>query len=231
MDFVYMLSILPKLVMKLPLSILVFASAGILSMVWGSFLAFVRIQKYPVLAMIAYVLVSFSRSVPGIIHIFIVYYGLPLILGTLGYDINHLPKIVFAIFALSFYQGACVSEILRPAYLAVPQSQHEAALSIGLTKWQVNHRIIIPQIWSISLPSLGNAATDLLKYTSVLFLIGLADIMGQAEILVTHSYGLYQLEVYVLIALIYWFLSIAIGKAIQCLERKASRYLLGWSRT
>ena len=77
----------------------------------------------------------------------------------------------------------------------------------GMTSWQKHRRIIFPQVLPIALPSLGNALIDLLKDTSLLFLIGLVDIMGQADIIIANTYGVYQLEVYIAIALIYWALS------------------------
>lgn len=94
----------------------------------------------------------------------------------------------------------------------------------GMTSWQKHRRIIFPQVLLIALPSLGNALIDLLKDTSLLFLIGLVDIMGQADIIIANTYGVYQLEVYIAIALIYWALSSLLIFGLNFLEKRYSRY-------
>lgn len=94
----------------------------------------------------------------------------------------------------------------------------------GMTSWQKHRRIIFPQVLPIALPSLGNALIDLLKDTSLLFLIGLVDIMGQADIIIANTYGVYQLEVYIAIALIYWALSSLLVFGLNFLEKRYSRY-------
>lgn len=93
-----------------------------------------------------------------------------------------------------------------------------------MTRWQTHRRIIFPQVLPIALPSLSNALIDLLKDTSLLFLIGLIDIMGQANIIIANTYGVYQLEVYVAIAIIFWILSSVLVYALQLLERYYNRY-------
>lgn len=226
MDIEYMISVFPKLLSKVPLIILVFGVSAIFSVVLGSLLSFIRIKKICILNPLTVLFVSFGRSVPGLVHVFIVYYGLPALFLKMGIDINGISKISFSILALVLYQGTSLTEIIRPVYLSIPRNQYEASISIGMTGWQANRRVIIPQMLPIILPNIGNSANDLMKYTSLLFLIGLADIMGQADILVTNSYGVYQLEVYVLVALIYWVLSILIGSLIKYIERKVSLHIL-----
>ena len=226
MDIQYIISIFPKLLSKLPLVLTIFLLSSFFILVVSTLLAAIRIKEVPILNELCLLFVSFGRSVPGVIHIFIVYYGLPVLFRGLNLDINGLGKEFFATLALILYQGSSVSEILRPSYLAIPKGQYEAAVSIGMSEWQASRRIIIPQMLPIALPSLGNATIDLMKYTSLLFLIGLADIMGQADILVTNSYGVYQLEIYVVVGIIYWTLSFLIGSLIKVLEKKVSSHLL-----
>ena len=226
MNIDYMITVFPILLSKIPVSLFVFLLSELLSLILASLMAYIRIKRILLLEQICSVFVSFARSVPGIIHIFIIYYGVPAIFSLLAIDFANFNKIVSAVISLVLYQGATVSEILRPVYLSIPKGQYEAGVSMGLSVWQVNRRIIIPQMLPIALPSLGNASVDLMKYTSLLFLIGLTDIMGQADNLVSNSYGIYQLEVYVLVALIYWFFSVIIGNIVRILEKISSNYLL-----
>lgn len=225
MSIDYMLEILPSLLSKIPLVISVFLLSALVSHVLAVILVVIRECRIPLLSQLIFVFISFARSVPGLIHIFIVYYGLPLLLLRFGIDINHWSKFAFSVIALSIYQGVTVSEIIRPAYEAIPIEQFEAGKSIGMTTGQIIKRIIVPQMYPIMLPSLGNASIDLFKYTSLLFLIGLADIMGQAEIFVANSYGIYQLEVYFIVALIYWFFSWGVGQLFKSLEQSSRRFL------
>lgn len=225
MSIDYMLEILPSLLSKIPLVISVFLLSALVSQVLAVILVVIRECRIPLLSQLIFVFISFARSVPGLIHIFIVYYGLPLLLLRFGIDINHWSRFAFSVIALSIHQGVTVSEIIRPAYEAIPIEQFEAGKSIGMTTGQIIKRIIVPQMYPIMLPSLGNASIDLFKYTSLLFLIGLADIMGQAEIFVANSYGIYQLEVYFIVALIYWFFSWGVGQLFKSLEQSSRRFL------
>lgn len=224
MDIPFIIETLPKLIKTLPLTLYIFIVAAVLGFLLAIVVAFVRLRKIPVISQIFAAYASFMRSTPGIIHIFVVYYGLPVLLANFGVNINAISRLTFSIVALVLYNGAFVSEILRPSYLAVSRQQHEAATSVGMTSWQRHRRIIFPQVLPIALPALGNALIDLLKDTSLLFLIGLVDIMGQANIIITNTYGVYQLEVYVAIALIYWALSSLLIFILGYIEKYYSRY-------
>lgn len=224
MDFSFIIEILPTLIKTLPLTLYIFFFSAIFGFLLAVVMAAIRIRRIPVLSQIFSIYSSFMRSTPGIIHIFIVYYGLPVLVANFGVNINSISRVTFSVVALVLYNGAFVAEILRPAYLAVSREQHEAAISVGMTSWQRHRRIIIPQVVPIALPSLGNALIDLLKDTSLLFLIGLIDIMGQANIIITNTYGVYQLEVYVAIALIYWALSSSLIFIMNQIEKYFSRY-------
>lgn len=225
MDLAFVLEIFPTLLRTLPLTIYITVIAAILSFVLAIVVTAVRIKKIPVLSQLFGIYTSFMRSTPGILHIFLVYYGLPVLLQLFNININFISRATFSITALVLYTGAFVSEILRPSYLAVSRDQHEAAISVGMTNWQKQRRIIFPQVLPIALPGLGNALIELLKDTSLLFLIGLVDIMGQAEILIANTFGVYQLEVYFTVALIYWACSALLTQLMNVLERKTSKYV------
>lgn len=224
MDFGFILESLPTLIRTLPLTLYIFFVSAFFGFILAIIVAAIRIIKVPILHQLFAIYASFMRSTPGIIHIFVVYYGLPVLLNNFGININDMDRMVFSIIALVLYNGAFVSEILRPSYLAVSKQQHEAGTSVGMTRWQTHRRIIFPQVLPIALPSLSNALIDLLKDTSLLFLIGLIDIMGQANIIIANTYGVYQLEVYVAIAIIFWVLSSLFVYALQLLERYYNRY-------
>lgn len=225
MDFGFILEIFPTLVRALPITIFIIIISGILGFLLAVIVTALRLKRIPVLHQILEAYVSFMRSTPGIIHIFLIYYGLPVLLQAININVTNISRVVFSVVALVLYNGAFVSEILRPSYLAVANEQFDASKSIGMTKWQAHKRIIFPQVLPIALPSLSNALIDLLKDTSLLFLIGLVDIMGQAEIIIANTYGVYQLEVYFAVAVIYWILSVLLTSSLGVVEKKTNKYL------
>ncbi|MEY8371589.1 amino acid ABC transporter permease [Aerococcaceae bacterium 50-4] len=222
MNFSYILEILPSLIDRLPITIYIFFISAILSLILAVIVAGLRVAKLPVVNQIILVYSSFMRSTPGIIHIFIAYYGIPYLLRALNIPVASGNQALYATVALVAYNGAFMAEIIRPAYLSVGKDQQDAAKSIGMTNWQRLSRIIFPQVLPIALPSLTTALIDLLKDTSLLFLIGLVDLMGQADILIANSYGIYQVEVYVAIALIYWAMSSVIIWVNKKIENRFS---------
>lgn len=222
--FEYVANILPKLIKMIPLTLFVVLVAGIFSFFLGVIVTAIRIKKVKVLFQIISVYVSFMRSTPSLIQLFVVYYGLPIIFKLAGVDIQQWSRTGFAILTLVLHNGAYLSEVMRPAYLAVDKGQHDAADSIGLTGTQKFFRIICPQVVPIALPSLGNLLIDLIKDTSILFTIGVVDLMGKAKLIISNDYGVGQLKVYVTIAVIYWIISIIAEKGIKALENKNKKY-------
>ena len=108
------------------------------------------------------VLRVFFRSTPAILHIMLIYLGVPLIADQfsrafhLGWSANQIPVAVFVIMALSLTAGAYMTEILRSGIMAVDTGQAEAAYSIGLTRGQMIRRVVLPQAFMISLPNFTN---------------------------------------------------------------------------
>jgi len=217
-DFEYILNILPKFIKIFPFTVLIIAISGTLGLFLAIVITAARIKKIPVINEIIEVYISFFRSTPGIIHLFLVYYGLPIFLNQFVIDINWWSRAAYSILALVLFNGAYLSEILRPAYLSVDKGQHEAADSIGLSGFKKLYRIILPQAVPIALPNLGNALIDLIKDTSVLFIIGLVDIMGKAKLLIANDYGVKKLEVYIVVGLIYWVLTFTTDFVMKRIE-------------
>jgi L-cystine transport system permease protein len=222
--FEYIAKILPKLMTVVPLTLLVVLVAGVLGFFLGIIVTAIRVKKVKVLFQIVSVYVSFMRSTPSLIQLFVVYYGMPILFKLAGIDIQQWSRTGFAILTLVLHNGAYLSEVMRPAYLAVDKGQHDAADSIGLTGTQKFLRIICPQVVPIALPSLGNLLIDLIKDTSILFTIGVVDLMGKAKLIITSDYGVAQLKVYIILAIIYWIISAAAEKGIHILEDKNRKY-------
>ncbi|HFI0618545.1 amino acid ABC transporter permease [Streptococcus suis] len=226
MKIEYIIEILPSLVSKIPVVFIVFILSFITALILAIVIVLIRKIEIPIINTIVIFFISFSRSVPGLVHLFLVFYGLPSILLRFNIDINSWNKVYFSILALCIYHGSIISEIIRPAFEAIPKTQFEAGISIGMTSIQTVIRIIIPQMFPIILPSICNTCIDLFLDTSLLFIIGVADIMGQAKILSANSFGIYQIEIYFTVALIYWFFCWVIGRIFIKLERYTNRFLM-----
>jgi L-cystine transport system permease protein len=226
LDIIYIFSTIQKLVPTIPFTLFVIIVSGALGLALGVLLTAVRVLPRRTLvqkALYAFVMsyVSLERSTPGLIQLFLVFYGLPIFLATyLGLDVNNWSRTSFGIIALVLHNGAYVSEVLRPAYFAVDKGQHDAADSICMSGFQKVKRIILPQMLPIALPSLGNLLVTLIKDTSLLFTIGVVDLMGKAKIINTNDFGVAQFEVYVAVSIVYWALTTAANKCVSALEKR-----------
>lgn len=219
-----------KVLDKLPLTLFMMVVALFFALIIGVIIAIIRIQKIPVLSKIATLYLSFTRSTPLLVQLFLIYFGLPQLLLVINIDINSLDRLIFAISAFSFHTGAYLSEVIRSAYIAVGKDQLEAAYSVGMTYTQALRRIILPQAFVIALPDLGNNIIELLKDTSLAFTIGVIDIMGQVRIILGNNYGIGMFQIYVVISIIYWFTCIIIESLIGYAERAFKKGLVSLSK-
>ena len=186
----------------------------------------VRVKRLPVLSQLCGAWLSFIRSMPGILELFIAYFVLPGLLKEIGVDISYWPPTVFVLIAMMFHYIPYLSEILRPAYLSVDKGQHEAAAAIGMTGPQTFRRVIVAQTLPVALPQLCNAAIDIVKDTSLLFTIGVIDLMGRAKLIITDTYGIHKMETYIAVAIFYWILTTAVSYGFKLWEKHFRKYKL-----
>lgn len=110
------------------------------------------------------------RGTPLFVQVLIVYYALPELIGI------SLSPFIAGVIALGINSMAYISEIVRGGINAIPEGQWEAAYVIGLRPWKTLQGIILPQMFHNSLPSLTNELTALIKETSILMVIGVAEL-------------------------------------------------------
>ncbi|MFN3988168.1 MAG: ABC transporter permease [Rhodocyclaceae bacterium] len=164
---------------------------------------------------------TLMRGVPELLLVLIIYFGAThLIAWATG---NYIEVSAFAagVAALSIAFGAYATEVFRSAMMEIPQGQREAALAIGLGRWDTFRRIILPQLWRLALPGLGNLFLVLLKDTALVSVIGLDDLMRQAS--VAAGFTKLPFTFYMAAAGIYLLLTIVSMQVIQQLERWANR--------
>ncbi|MEK4387117.1 MULTISPECIES: amino acid ABC transporter permease [Solibacillus] len=200
------------LLVTIPLSLIAFAIALVIAVVT----ALARISNYKVLRWIFGTYVWVFRGTPLLVTLFIVFFGLP----KLGITLDAWTA---AIITFSLNTGAYASESIRASILAIPKGQWEAAESLGMTYWQMMRRVIAPQTVRISLPSVANDFIDLVKGTSLVASITLADLFMVGQQITARTYE--PLMIYSLCAVIY-LIFISILMVIQSrLEKYASKYV------
>ena len=128
-----------------------------------------------------------------------------------------------ALIGLGIHVGAYLEEVFRAAVLSVPKGQMEAALTQGMSWYQGFFRIVLPQSVIFALPSVANNFLDLLKVTSVVFVITVTDIFGAAKIYTVSNYRYF--EAFLAVGLTYWVLGMIFEYLFYQGERAASRYI------
>ena len=95
----------------------------------------------------------------------------------------------------------------------------------ALTPAQAIRLIILPQVVYVALPNFGNMLIALIQESSLAYLIGVVDVMGQAKIIDNMSYGAHIIEIYFAVSLLYWLLSLVTGKCVDLLSGKMGKVL------
>ena len=190
----------------------------------GFLLARGMLSKHKWKNRIAGFIINAFRCTPSIVMLFVVFYGLPTLFWALfKIDINDWSKVFYVVTALGLLFSASAAEIMRSSYLAVPAGQREAALTSGLTEAEAFRRITLPQAFVISIPNLGNSFIVLLKEGSLAFTIGLIDVMGKGNLIISLNFGAYALETYIALAIIYWTLTILLEQLFKKIEKHFSK--------
>jgi polar amino acid transport system permease protein len=178
------------------------------------------------------VYVSFFRGTPLFVQILLMHFAvLPLFINpTDGWLIsgetartlkqNH-GAFISGVLALTLNAGAYISETFRAGIQSIDRGQTEAARSLGLSHWQTMRQIVLPQAFRRMLPPLGNNAIALLKDSSLVSAIGLAELAYAART-VAGAYSRYW-EPYLTISLMYWILTLALAWGVKRLEGRYGR--------
>jgi len=211
---------IPPILQYLPITMEIATVSMLFSIVVAFIVAIVKVKQIPVLRQIASAYVSFTRGTPILIQLYATLYGIPMLLKAFDVDtsfINNLPRITFALVALSLNDAAYSSEAIRAAIQAVDKGQIEAAQSIGMSAWQTLRRIIIPESLVIALPSLGNAYIGMIKGTSLVFTVSVVEMTRKGQLLSQMDYRYF--EMYVTLAIIYWVITFVVSKLLNLWER------------
>ena len=174
----------------------------LIAMVVGLLVAIPAITKNKYLSYINVFYVEVVRSVPLLVLILWVYYGLPILTGF------SFSPFVSGIIALSISESAFMAEIFRGGINAIKKTQWEAATSLGLNFSKKLKFVILPQAFKVILPALGNQFVYVLKMSSLVSIIGISDLTRKANELVVSTYR--PLEIYTFLILEYLILILVV---------------------
>lgn len=216
-------AMIPELLSAMPLTLGILLVAMLAGFVLALIATTFRIRRIPVISQLTDIYVSYARSVPVVLQLFVAFYGLPLITQWLGLG-DFLSANIAAMIGLSLYHGGYLSEVLRPAYLAVERGQHDAADSMGYTFFQKMRRVVGPQAIHFALPGYGNSVIYLIHNVALVMYIGAADVMATAHLIMERDYNQYQFATYLVLAVIYSLLCLVAWLIVRFFEKRHAKY-------
>ncbi|MBR3587862.1 MAG: amino acid ABC transporter permease [Oscillospiraceae bacterium] len=215
----YFLEVLPVIARRVNVTFELTMISTLFALLVGVVVAIIAYYRVPVLYQASRVYVSIMRGTPIVAQLYFFYFGIALY-STIVRDMKPLMAVSVV---LSLNVGAFMSESIRGALLSVDEGQKEAAYSLGMTNLQLVTRIIIPQAVRVALPPLFNDVINLIKMTSLAFMLGVPDIMGAAKIEGAKTFRYF--EIYAAVMLVYWVVIFILGLLHKWLEKKcASMY-------
>lgn len=215
---------IPQLLPYLLVTIKILGLSITLGLLLGILIAVPKLYNIPILKEIVTVYISFIRGTPILIQLFLVFYGLPVVVALFGVNITRMDPFYFVIITYTLSNAAAFAEIFRAAIKSIDYGQTEAAYSIGLTAWQNFYRIVFPQAFRVAFPNIANASISSLKDTSLAFSIGVMDIMGRGETLISAT--THAIEIYIALAIIYYVIVLLFERAFKWIEKYLNRYIL-----
>ena len=155
----------------------------LLSLPLGGLAALGRISAFAPLRYLMEFYVWIMRGTPLMLQLLFVYFALPMV-GIL------LPDIAAALLAFTLNYAAYFAEIFRAGIQAIPRGQYEAAKALGLKHWQMMRYIIFPQVLRVVLPPISNETINLVKDTSLIYILAMNDLLRVARTIVQREFDM-----------------------------------------
>ena len=212
-SFAYFVEMIPSIASALDVTLELTVIALFFSLLIGSIAAVEEYYKIAVVNQICKVYVSVFRGTPLLPQLFFFYFGI----AYFSDFVKNMSPMTASAIVLSLNMGAYIAENIRGALLSVDSGQIEAAFSFGMNRFQTMRRVIAPQAFRVALPSLFNNLIDLIKGSSISFVVGVVDIMGQAKMEAAITFRFF--EVYAAVMLIYWCMITILGFVQKRVER------------
>ncbi|MDX8477562.1 ectoine/hydroxyectoine ABC transporter permease subunit EhuC [Mesorhizobium sp. VK24D] len=191
---------------------------SVLALVMAFLAGLGRVSRFFIVRALATTYIEFFRGTSIFVQLFWAYFVLPFV----GLSLTPLQA---GVLALGLNVGAYAAEVVRGAILSIGHEQYEACTALNLGRWQGMRHVILPQALLVMLPTFGNNAIELLKATSVVSLISLADLTFQAQVVRSQTGS--TLMPFVSVLVIYFVLALIISWGVRSLERRMARGLDG----
>ncbi|WNQ13039.1 amino acid ABC transporter permease [Paenibacillus aurantius] len=185
----------------------------VLGVLLGILLALMKMSEIKPFRWAATAYIEFIRGTPLLVQLFIIFYGLPQLSQFL-----EMPDFVAGALALSINSAAYVAEIFRAGIQAIDKGQMEAARSLGMSKRMAMRHIILPQAFKNILPALGNEFIVVIKESSIVMVIGIHELMYNANVVKGAIYR--PFEPLVAAAILYFILTFTLSKLLGVAERR-----------
>lgn len=187
------------------------ASSLALALVVGTFVACLRLAASPVARLIAGIFLGGIRNTPLLMQLFMVYFVVAPVFG--------LGPFASATLALGLFEGSYLAEIFRAGVASLPRSQWEAALSLGMSTLMAARLVILPQALRNVLAPLAGQIISLIKDTSLVSAIAVADLTMRGRVIITDTF--LSFEIWLLVAAAYLFLTLLVSVPARWLERRS----------
>jgi polar amino acid transport system permease protein len=213
LNFTVLLEYWPAFLAGLQMTIKV----SVLSIFFGTLMgvagALAKTSRFRLLRVLAFTYVEWIRNTPLLIQILFIYFGLGVFFS--------LSPMVASVFALSFFSGAYITEIIRAGIQSIHKGQREAAFSLGMTEGQSMFLVVLPQAVRRILPPLAGQFISLIKDSSLVSVIAVSDLTYVAKNIVTNTFRAF--EVWLAIAVFYFVLSFALSWSVRSLEYRLAK--------
>jgi polar amino acid transport system permease protein len=182
----------------------------VFALIIGLVSAFARLSSSPMLRFVSWCYVETIRNTPLLIQIFLMYFVIS--------PIFNISAFFSAVIALSLFEGAYSSEIIRSGILSIPKGQYEAAQSIGLSVPNIYVKVIIPQMLKQTLPMLAGQSVSLVKDSALVSTISIYDLTMQGQRIVSETF--LSFEIWFTVALCYLAITASLSFIIRQFENR-----------
>jgi len=210
----YLLGLMPQVLEGLKVTLEIFILTLVLSIPLGIIVGLMRTSKSIILRKISGAYVLIMRGTPLLLQIIVIFFGLPL----LGITFDRFPS---AIIAFTLNYGAYFGEIFRAGIQSIDEGQIEAAEVLGITPKDTFFRIILPQAFKTVLPPVANEITTLVKDTSLVYIVGMDELLKVGKIASNRDVSLLPLLV---VGAVYLIVIGILSKLLKKLEYKYDYY-------
>ncbi len=214
-DFIAVIWDMDLLLLGLVNTLKVTALALLFGIPLGLLLALCRLSRFTPLSLVATFIIEFFRTTPPLVQLFWFFFALPILI-----EVRMTPFIA-SIVTFSIQSSAFFAEVFRGGIVSIDKGQWEGARAIGMTHGQSLRRVILPQAVKRMIPAFMERSIELLKTTTLVSTVSYADLMFQANDLAQKTFR--PLEVYTLVALMYFLLIFVFSTLSMQVERRLAR--------